>query len=254
MSDTALTTEVAPGVHRLEHAHVNCYLVEGGDRAEGMTLVDCAFPATWEPLAAALETIGRRPDEIRSIVLTHAHFDHLGMARRAQQEWDRPIWAHQKDHYIAEHPYRYAHENSRILYPIRYPRTVPVIARMVRAGALRVKGVTGLRPLEPGAVLGTPGRPRVVFSPGHTYGHCALHLPDRDAILTGDALVTFNPYTGTTGPQVVSGAATADLAMAFLSLVDLATTEASVALPGHGEPWNAGILSAVSAALKRGPS
>ena len=32
-----------------------------------------------------------------------------------------------------------------------------------------------------------PGRPRVVFTPGHTYGHCALHLPDRDVLLTGDA-------------------------------------------------------------------
>jgi glyoxylase-like metal-dependent hydrolase (beta-lactamase superfamily II) len=31
--------------------------------------------------------------------------------------------------------------------------------------------------------LDVPGSPRVVFSPGHTYGHCALHLPDGDVLL-----------------------------------------------------------------------
>jgi glyoxylase-like metal-dependent hydrolase (beta-lactamase superfamily II) len=254
MSRPRLTRDVAPGIHRLEHAHVNCYLIEGDDRAEGVTLVDTAFPATWVPLIDTLEAIGRRPDEVRAAVLTHAHFDHLGMARRVRDEWGIPVWGHPADAYIAEHPYRYLHESPRSLYPIWYPRTIPVIGRMVRAGALSVRGVTGLRDLSPGAELPVPGRPRVVFSPGHTAGHCALHLPGRGVLLSGDALVTFNPYTAQRGPQVVSGAATADLAEAFASLDVLEQTGAAVVLPGHGDAWRGGIGGAVAAARRYGPS
>jgi glyoxylase-like metal-dependent hydrolase (beta-lactamase superfamily II) len=94
-------------------------------------------------------------------------------------------------------------------------------------------------------VLDVPGRPRVVFTPGHTAGHCALHLADRGTVITGDALVTLDPYTGHTGPQIVARAATADSAQALRSLDHLAATRASVVLPGHGEPWLEGIQAAV---------
>ena len=100
--------------------------------------------------------------------------------------------------------------------------------------------------------LDVPGSPRVVFTPGHTYGHCALHLPGRDAVISGDALVTLDPYTGQPGPQIVAGAATADSAQAIASLDRLAATGASVVLPGHGEPWTAGVASAVELARERG--
>ncbi|WP_235934656.1 MBL fold metallo-hydrolase, partial [Agromyces humi] len=199
------TCNVVPGVHRLEHAYVNCYLLEQGG---ALTIVDTAHPATWPVIGHAIRALGREPGDVRACVLTHAHFDHLGFALRAQQEWGVPIIAHPEEEYLAAHPYRYAHENPRALYPIAHPRAVPPLFAMLRAGALRVKGVTGITHLAAGEVLDVPGRPRVVFTPGHTFGHCALYLPDSDAVLSGDALVTFNPYTGGDGPQIVSGAAT----------------------------------------------
>jgi len=242
---------VAPGVHRLAHAHVNCYLlVDGGD----VTIVDAALPATWRVLPDALDAVGRSLDDVRALVLTHAHFDHLGFARRLHEEHAVPVLAHPDEAYLAAHPYRYAHESPRIVYPIWYPAAIPVLARMAAAGALNVRGVDEITPIAAGQVLDVPGRPRVVFTPGHTYGHCALALPEADALLSGDALVTFNPYTGIAGPQVVSGAATADLAQAFASLDVLAEHSAGVLLPGHGAPWRAGVDAAVVAARRAGPS
>ena len=79
-----LTRNVARGVHRLEHAHVNLYLIDDG--AAGVTVVDAAFPATWLPLRLALEAIGRHPRDVRALVLTHVHFDHVGVAARLRQE------------------------------------------------------------------------------------------------------------------------------------------------------------------------
>lgn len=243
--------DVAPGVDRLEHAYVNCYLLEDDDGR--LTVVDAGLPAFWPLLGRALRDLGRRPRDIAALVLTHAHFDHLGVARRLQ-EYGVAVWAHEKEHYLAEHPYRYAHENMRGVYPLRYPRAALILGTMARAGALTVKGVSDVRSLEDGVTLDLPGRPQVVLSPGHTFGHCALHLPDRDVLLSGDALVTLDPYTARTGPRIIAGAATADSAMALASLGVLAATGAGTVLPGHGEPWREGIASAVAAATAAGAS
>lgn len=246
-----LTRNVVPGVHRLEHAWVNCYLLEEGT---GVTIVDAAFPSTWRHLMAALEAIGRQPRDVEAIVLTHGHFDHVGFAARAVEELSVPVWVHPEDRHLAAHPYRYARERTPFGYPFRYPAAIPVLAGMTAAGALTVKGVKTVSELPTSGTLDVPGRPDVIFSPGHTFGHCALHLADRGVLLTGDALVTLDPYKATHGPQIVAGAATADSPLALKSLEVLADTEADAVLPGHGSPWMAGIRSAVTRAVMAGAS
>lgn len=242
---------VADGVHLLEHAKVNVYLIEDED---GLTLVDTGLPATFGRIAAAVRAAGHTPADLRAVVLTHAHFDHVGSAREIHRRWGTPVYVHSAERYLAAHPYRYRHERPRLRYPLRYPRAVPVLARMAAAGALTVRGLDEVVMVEAGDELPLPGRPRVIATPGHTFGHCALHLPGRDVVLAGDALVTLDPYTGRTGPQIVSGAATADSAVALRSLTALAETGARTLLPGHGDPWTGGAAAAVEAALRAGPS
>lgn len=245
------TVEVTRGVHLVQHANVNCWLIEGDD---GLTLVDAGLPGLWRPLGEAIRALGHRPEDIRALVLTHAHFDHVGVAKRLVERLALPVHAHAEEATLARHPYRYAHENPRALYPIRHPRAFPVLASMLWAGAARVRGVTPTVRIRPGEALDVPGRPIALFTPGHTFGHVALHLPDRGAVITGDALVTLDPYTGRTGPRIVAGAATADSQMALESLDVLAETGAALVLPGHGEPWAAGVERAVSLAREHGPA
>ncbi|WP_203135921.1 MBL fold metallo-hydrolase [Microbacterium sp. JZ31] len=244
-----LTRHVAPGVHRLEHAHVNCYLIE--DQGQ-VTIVDTGLPASWRILPDVLAAIGSSRSAVQAVVITHAHFDHLGFAHAIHQDWGVPVHGHPDEAYLAVHPYRYAHESPRIRYPFRYPGSIPVLARMAGAGALRVRGLEGLQAMGIDAALDVPGRPRVVFSPGHTFGHCALHLPERGVLFSGDALVTFDPYTTERGPRVVAAAATADTAEALRSLSRLDDTEAATVLPGHGEPWRHGVRAATAAAREAG--
>jgi glyoxylase-like metal-dependent hydrolase (beta-lactamase superfamily II) len=241
--------DVAPGIHRLEHAYTNCYLVEDGDR---LTIVDTAFPSTWRVLDAAFHAIGRTSDDVAAIVLTHGHFDHVGFAARAQKQWGVDVWVHLQDRYLVAHPYRYAHERARSLYPLLYPRALPALVAMAGAGALNVRGLDSVRSLPTEGVLPVPGAPVVIPTPGHTFGHCALHFPERDVVISGDALVTLDPYRATRGPQIVAGAATADSAQALASLEALAATGARLVLPGHGDPWRHGVEAAVAAATSSG--
>lgn len=240
-----LTRDAAPGIHRLAFAGVSCYLIE---ERGALTLVDAGLPVLWRHLARALDALGRTPADVRALVLTHAHFDHLGVAARVQREWGVPVSAHPADHEVAAQPYSYAHELPRVPYVLQHREGLPVLARMLRAGAWHVPPISGLRSIAGGQILDVPGAPTVLSTPGHTPGHCVLHLPGSDAVITGDALVTLDPYNGRTGPRIISGAATADTALALASLDVVAATGAGVVLPGHGEPWRAGAGPAVAAA------
>jgi glyoxylase-like metal-dependent hydrolase (beta-lactamase superfamily II) len=97
-----------------------------------------------------------------------------------------------------------------------------------------------------------PGSPKVIFSPGHTLGHCAMHLPDRDVLIAGDAIVMLDPYTARRGPRLVARAATVDSERNLRSLDALAETGARTVLTGHGDPWTDGIESAVAQARAAG--
>ena len=67
-------------------------------------------------------------------------------------------------------------------------------------------------------------------------------------MITGDALVTRDPYTGAIGPRLVARAATGDVALARASLDAIAATHAQTVLPGHGGPWREGATRAAELA------
>jgi glyoxylase-like metal-dependent hydrolase (beta-lactamase superfamily II) len=232
---------VTDDVYLVEHADTNCYVIIDGD---AVTLVDACYPSTWSRVRDGLISLGRSVTDVAALILTHGHFDHVGFARELQSGFGVPVWIHDDDRWLAAHPYRYRPQRNRVLYPLRHPRSLPVLGRMLRAGALRVKGVEATTTFT-GGRLDLPGSPIAVPSPGHTNGHCAFLLPYRDVLLTGDALVTLDPYTGRTGPRMVAPAATADVDLNRRSLNELAALDARIVLPGHGRPWLEGSASAV---------
>jgi glyoxylase-like metal-dependent hydrolase (beta-lactamase superfamily II) len=243
-----LHLDVADGIHRIEDAYTNWYAVEDGKE---LTIVDTGHPRSWRSLHELVHARRRLPT---AVVLTHAHFDHMGFAERARAKLGVTVHAHEQEVPVTRHPLRYDHERSRIPYMLRYPGFDRAFLAMTSMGALLVQGLESVQTFADGDELDVPGRPTVVFTPGHTHGHCALHFPERGVVIAGDAFVTYNPYTDSTGPQIVSGAATADSGRALASLDRLTALDAEVALTGHGEPWRGPLGSAVAQARERGPS
>lgn len=233
--------EVTRGVHRLGSAFVNWYLVED----EGaFTVFDTGLPAHWRQLVAHLEDRGATPRHVEAIVVTHTHLDHLGFCKRLHGSALTTTYVHAAD----------ADPGFRRVPPLRLyarPASWAWGRHALARGLLRLPDVGQSLPIGDGQALDVPGAPVVIHTPGHTRGHCSFHLPDHSAVITGDALVTLDPYTGGRGPQLMLPAVNEDRAAAVASLDRLAQTDASLLLPGHGEPSADGVPAAAERARAR---
>ena len=199
---------MAEGVERLvDQDVVNWYLVETD---EGVVAVDAGFPTAWEQIAD-------RVAELRAILITHAHIDHMGFAPRAQEEHGVEVFVPEGDAELARHTLRAAKsERNPLGYVVRHGPTRRLYWKALRAGAIRAKTLHEFTTYRDGATL--PGGFRAVACPGHTFGHTALHHPGLGVLFAGDAIVMKDPYTDREGPCLVARAATADAAQASASL------------------------------------
>lgn len=230
--------EIAPGIRRLGTGMVNVYLIE---EAGAITIVDAGLPGYFGDLEAELTAMGRSIEDVREVLLTHAHTDHIGFAERIRSERGVPIRVHEADAALARGEVKQKNEGGGKI------RIVPVISFLafgIRKGYLGIKHIAEVSTFGDGATLDVPGAPRVIHIPGHTAGSAALHLPSRDVIFVGDAFVTLNVMTGSTGPQLFPNF-NADNHQAFESLRRFDDIEAATVLPGHGVPWTGGLAEAL---------
>jgi len=229
--------KLAPGLHRIGNDLVACHLVVTD---EGLTLIDAGLPGHWSELVRELESIGRSPDDIRGVILTHGDSDHVGFAERLRREHGVPVLVHEADAARARGEVKKANAG---MGRFRIGPLLRFLWYGGRRGGLRTRWLTEVRTFADGAVLDLPGSPRVVGLPGHTPGSVAIHVPAVDAVFVGDALTTGHVLTGRQGPQPAPFSLDPDGAMASLDL--LATLSATWVIPGHGEPFRGGTAEVV---------
>ena len=240
--------QVADGVHRCADGLVNWYLVEdGGD----LLLVDSGWPRSWSRIVSAVEELRRRPADLRSVLLTHGHADHLGGAERVRREWGVPVRAHARE--VPRVRGKERGGSSFALVPgllphLRRPAAFAFVLHAARHGFMTPRWVQQVEPFDDGETLALPGRPRAVATPGHTAGHASILLAERGVLFAGDALVTLDVLTRERGPRLLPDALTDDPAAAQRSLAALERLSADVLLPGHGDPWHGSPADAVSQA------
>jgi glyoxylase-like metal-dependent hydrolase (beta-lactamase superfamily II) len=170
--------------------HVNAWALQAGD---GIVLVDTGMHerGSLVNLERALERTGHAIDDIRLIVITHAHPDHCGQAAPLADRAGCEVWIHPayRD-WLAHKPS--LEERVEIGRQSGVPEER--IQRWAAEHAEDRSGVAGTlrsdRDLLPGVELRTDlGTWQVVETPGHTPSHICLHQPERRVLISGDHLL-----------------------------------------------------------------
>lgn len=170
-----ITRQVAPGLFQVRTRGSRAYLVVEDE----ITLIDAGNPGSGERILAAVREIGRSADDVRHIVITHAHIDHVG----GLPEIQRHVPARTAIHF-ADAPDVVSDER------LPNPFVHPVLARLCEPyfnwrepGPARIDMT-----LADGDELPILGGMRVVHAPGHTAGNIALHFPSRGVLVVGDSM------------------------------------------------------------------
>ena len=235
--------EIAPGIHRLGPGLVNAYLLE---EQGGITIVDTGAPGYWDALPRELAAMGRAISDVKAVVLTHAHTDHIGFAERIRRERGVPVRVHADDVPLTRKPAYPKWQGSLGLGALRF------IAFAIGAGMLQSPPpIVEVSTFADGDVIDVPGRPRALHVPGHSPGNTALHVASRDAIFVGDSFVTLDVLSGATGPRM--SPFNGDRAAAIASLARLDAISARLVLPGHGAPWANGLREALAEVRRATP-
>ena len=168
---------VIKGVHVVPMGLANAFLIEG----DGLTLIDAGFPGKEAAVFGAIRVLGRSPDELKHLIFTHGHPDHIGSAAAIVRETGARTYMHPLDIPMAESG-----------GPFRPMRPAPgllrqVLCRLFYHPAERLEPVAIDQPLTPGDMLPIAGGFEVIHTPGHCAGQVALLWGPGRMLFAGDA-------------------------------------------------------------------
>jgi hydroxyacylglutathione hydrolase len=205
--------QVVPGFHMGEQTRGGrVYLLSD---AATCVLVDTGAEDGALGAGQLIEAAGRRPHEVRLILLTHDHRGHSGNAAALRELTGAPLAASEAAARVLAHP--------------PAPRRGTLDRLLGRGEPLPPVRVD--RVVEPGERIDLAGGITVIGSWGHAAGHLSFHLHGPDALCLGDAASVGRDGLG---PPPVRPCA--DLVAAAVSLQRLRDVAARVLAPGHGHP------------------
>ena len=153
MSKISLSGESAPDIYQITIRGANMLLVV----EESLVLIDTGHRGSGPEIIESIKQLGRSPEEISLIILTHNHIDHVGGLAELKQMIKARVAIHKTD--IGERKH------------------LP----SARAEDIDI-------PLEGGEVLNLLGGLEVIHTPGHTPGSISLFSTRNKLLIVGDAM------------------------------------------------------------------
>lgn len=237
--------ELVPGVFRFDTGPFNWYVVREGNE---LTLVDAGFRGHYRVLVEGLREIGNSVSDIKCVLLTHAHADHMGFAEVIRKEARCPVFVHSHDRIAAGRTLQLPWYG--LLSRAWRPFVGSILTRATWNRVFAAPRIQSVQAIEDRDQLDVPGNPTVIHLPGHTPGEVAYHFPELNVIMTGDSIVTLDLYTGKHGsPQLPHRLLNSNNNQSRASLEYLAAVGNKTMLPGHGKPWSGNLVEAIRQAM-----
>ncbi len=153
---------------RLTHPwDASAYLIEGDEPV----LIDCGGALGYTALKQSLRSVGYEPGDIRRVLATHGHWDHLSAMALLREESDAELWIHEADHKQVETGDDDL--TTAFLYGVPFPQSK--VDGLLHDGDV----------LEAGSI-----RMEVLHTPGHTRGSVCFLLESSgmNVLVAGDTL------------------------------------------------------------------
>ena len=213
--------QILRGLHTFTSLQMGrVYLVEDAD---GYTLIDTGIAPSAPRIVKEMAQSKRKLTDIKRIVITHAHPDHIGGLARLKTLTSAQVIAHPLEKKVIQGEMVMARPNRESLSPIGklawQPATlwpdVVEVEREVNDGDILTDVMGGLQ---------------VDHAPGHAPGQIALWQPDWRVLICGDAMMNAPSLRLPMAPFTV------DMAQAKQTIQKLAKLNPAIVCFGHGPP------------------
>ena len=184
----------------------NLYLLTASGSADAI-VVDPSIDSE-----SVLTEISRRGLDVKRILLTHAHIDHILMVKRFHEATGATVWLHEEDRPLYERG-----ADQAAAFGMQWPGLVPLA-----------------HAIQDGEEVGIPGiEMRAVHTPGHSPGSVTFVTPE--GLIGGDVL-----FRGSVGRVDLPGGDWPTLVRSIRERLFRYPAETKV-LPGHGPETTIGL-------------
>jgi len=216
-------------IHTIPLGFDHCYVIQD----EGMIMVDGGSPKKEKEFGKALEELQINPRDITLMIMTHAHWDHIGSAKEIKELTGAKIALHFEETEWLE----------KSLKPM--PPGVTLWGRIFGGIIKSFLPLVHIPPTEVDLVLEDKGMSlseygihgKVIHTPGHSPGSVSIVLETGDAFV-GDLAMNKFPLRLTPGLPIVAE----DWAALKKSWQLLLEQGAKTIYPAHGKPFPVEII------------
>ncbi len=186
----------------------NCSIIGDETTREGMVI------DPGDNIEDVLELVRKHKLQVKQIVVTHAHIDHVGGAMKLRAATGAPVLLNQNDYALLK-----MLDVQAAWIGVAAPGAVEIDQSVSTGDTVKAGGHVA----------------RVLHTPGHTEGSICLYFPAEKLLLAGDTL-----FAGSIGRTDLPGGSMQKIMQSLHGTV-LDLPDETAVIPGHGQSTTIGV-------------
>jgi len=215
-------------------------------------LVDCGekTDAAWEALKTALSTHNLAIKDLKKVIITHAHVDHIGMAGRIVEEGGAEVWVNEYCYDWAVNTERMWEQRMGMMQKHIFGDMPPDgdgenFKKMLFSFMGAVMNAWDTLPVEKVKTFPVEGTLniggadwQVIYAPGHTNMQTCFYQKEKKWLIGADMLLSITPTPVIEFRLDAPTKRQKGLAEMLQSFEKMKTLEIDTVFPGHYEPFS----------------